>query len=400
MEDDDPEALGWMAGYPPPADKLVRFADGTYYSWPQLRWSFNHMEQLVPTKVVWRGSGACRELPAEPHRLDQLDIKLADGSTLPWGDMLSRTHTDALAVLHGGKLVYEEYFGASGPHVRHLLMSCNKSMVGTIAECLIHCGTLDPDAPVPTAVPELADSAWGNATVRQVLDMVIGMRFHEDYLDPTSDVWRFMRSTGMAPPRPEDPATICDYLPTVAKQGAHGESFAYREPNIFVLGWVVRRMAGEDLASLASRLVWRHIGAEHDWLYLVDAGGAETTAAATLRDFVRFGELIANRGRLGGTQVLPGQCIEEILAGGSQEAFARGGYDTLPGWSYRSQWWIRHIDGRRCPVARGAHGQLLYIDPALELVVARFGSCPEAPSSLLDPIMWPTIDAISAELAR
>ena len=50
--------------------------------------------------------------------------------------------------------------------------------------------------------------------------------------------------------------------------------------------------------------------------------------------------------------------------------------------------------------ARGAHGQLLYIDPANDLVIARFGSSPDAPSYLIDHIMWPTIDAICSALTR
>jgi hypothetical protein len=398
MAVDDPLELGWMAGSPPPHDKQIRFADGSYYAWPQMRWSFNHMDQLVPTKSVWRGPDASRPLPSQPRRFDHVEVELADGSSLDWTEMLTSTHTDGLAVLHAGMLVYEEYFGACGPHVRHALMSCNKSMVGTVAECLIAEGVLAESVLVPALVPELAGSAWGDATVRQVLDMVIGMEFYENYLDPDSEVWRFMRSTGMVPAGGDGPATICDYLPTVAKQSQHGESFAYREPNIFVLGWIVHRAAGRDIASLASELVWQHIGAEHDWQYMVDGSGAETTACATLRDFVRFGELVLNRGWIGDTRVLPSSVTDSIFAGGDQTVFANAGIETLPDWSYRSQWWIRHIGERRCPTARGAHGQFLYIDPDNELVVARFGSAPEAPAVLLDHVIWPMMDAICAEL--
>ncbi len=392
------QAREWMAGFPPPADKIVRFADGTYYSWPQMRWSFSHMEQLVPTKTVWRGAGAARELPGAPRSFDDVTVELADGSILEWDEMLASTHTDGLAVLHRGELVYEEYFGASGPLIRHALMSCNKSMVGLVAEGLIHDGVLDDAALVPTIVPELAGTAWADATVRQVLDMEIGMVFYEDYMDPTSDVWRFMRSTGMTPGGPDDPPTIADYLVTVEKEGQHGHAFAYREPNIFVLGWIVRRAAGADLTTLASERVWQHIGAEHDWLYMVDASGAETTATATLRDFARFGQLVLDGGRVGDAQVVPSEVIDAILQGGDQERFARAGMETLPNWSYRSQWWYRHIEGRVCPVARGAHGQMLLIDPANDLVIARFGSAPDAPSALSDPVLLPMVDAITAVL--
>jgi hypothetical protein len=314
--------------------------------------------------------------------------------------MLSSTHTDALAVLHKGHLVYEAYFGACGPHVHHTMMSCNKSMVGTVAEVLIHEGRLEDTALVPTLVPELAASAWGDATVRDVLDMVVSMVFHEDYMVPDSDVWKVVRASGMAPLGPDDPPTIADFLPSVKKDGAHGTTFAYREPNIFVLGWLVRRATNQDLATLASEIIWQHIGAEHDWLYMIDAGGAESTASATLRDFVRFGGLYANRGIVDGKRVLPKPVVDAVLGGGNQAVFARAGMETLPDWSYRSQWWYRHVGDRVCPVSRGAHGQLLYIDPANELVIARFGSSPHAPSVLLDPILVPMIDSIAAEVSR
>ncbi|MBT5852152.1 MAG: hypothetical protein HOH36_17115, partial [Acidimicrobiaceae bacterium] len=53
MTEDDPRKLEWMAGFPPPPDKIVRFRDGTYYQWPQMRWTFNHLPQLTPTKITW-----------------------------------------------------------------------------------------------------------------------------------------------------------------------------------------------------------------------------------------------------------------------------------------------------------------------------------------------------------
>ena len=405
MTEDDPQSLGWMAGFPPAADKIIRFSDLSYYGWPQLRWSFNHLPQLTPTKLAWRGTRASRQLPAEPRDFTDLTIALADGSTIGWAEMIDSTHTDGLAVLHDGRLVFEEYFGACGPHVHHSLMSCNKSMIGTVSEILIHDGTLDDTALVPTIVPELADSAWSDATVRDVLDMVVSMTYHEDYMVPDSDVWKVVRASGMAPLTEADPPTVADFLPSIPKDGSHGEAFAYREPNIFVLGWIVRRAAGKDLTTLASEMVWQHIGAEHDWLYMVDASGAESTASATLRDFVRFGQLFADGGLVddekGDSQrILPQAVVDAVLGGGDQAVFARAGMETLPDWSYRSQWWYRHVDGRICAVARGAHGQFLYIDPTNDLVIARFGSSPNAPSTLLDHVLLPTIDAITADLAE
>lgn len=96
-------------------------------------------------------------------------------------------------VLHRGALVTEIYFGECDPHSRHTMMSCNKSMIGTLAECLIDDGTLDDGALVVDVLPELSGSACADATVRQVMDMVVGIAFTEDYLDQSSDVWPFLR---------------------------------------------------------------------------------------------------------------------------------------------------------------------------------------------------------------
>lgn len=335
------------------------------------------------------------ELPSTPLNFRDLTIKTA-GGTLSWDEALAVTHTDGLLVLHRGNVVFEEYGAENGPHVRHLIMSCNKSLVGTIAESLIDEGVIDEDALVPTILPELGSSAWADATVRDVLDMRVGIEYVEDYTDPASDVWRFLQCTGMIPAQPGNEAiSVAEVLPSFSKDGEHGEAFSYQEPNIFVLVWLVRRAAQETLAALVSDRIWRHLGAEHDFVYLLDPSGAETTSAMTLRDFARWGQFVLNRGRVDDRQVMPPHIFDRILLGGDQAAFAHAGYATMPNWSYTSQWWIRHVDGRTCAEARGAYGQFLYIDPTNDLVIARFGSAKEAPSSLLDPIVLPTFDAIA-----
>jgi|TARA_B110000977_G_scaffold35919_1_gene48033 hypothetical protein len=396
----DPGKLNWMKGFPPPHEKVVRFAEKSFYAWPQLRWSLSHIDELMPTKRVWRGAGPCRALPQKLQMFDDLMIVTLNGTELCWDDALEQSYTDGLLVLHGGEVVYEEYFGACAPDVRHIIQSANKSFVGILAESLIHEGKLDANALVPAIIPELIDSAYGDATVQQVLDMLIGMEFHEDYLDPESEIWRFHRATGMSPPSSiNEFELVADVLPNVKKAGRHGEAFAYREPNIFVLGWIVRRSGMQDLTTQLSERVWQHIGAEHDGYYIMDPGGAESSSGFTLRDFARFGELVRTGGVIERKQVIPAAVIDKVLLGGDQGLFAKAGYKTLPGWSYKSQWWIRHLPDRNCAVARGAHGQVLYVDPANELVIARFGSAPKAPSTLLDDIFLPMLDVITTRLS-
>ena len=356
------------------------------------------MEELVPTRAVWRGPGAAHKFVRSSVTLDDVPIR-TDGGRLSFSDALEATGTDGIIVLHRGAVVHEAYFGHLSADLRHVMMSCNKSIVGLVAECLLHEGLLDEAALVPTVVPELAGSAWGDATIRDVLDMRVGLAYDEDYTDPNSDVWRFLRCTGMVPPAPgQEGLSIAEVLPTFAKRGEHGAGFSYEEPNIFVLGWIVRRVVGASLADIVSDRIYRHLGAEHDAFYMLDPAGADTTAAATLRDFARFGQLIADGGKVGDSLVVPAEVIDRIRQGGDRDAFASAGLATLPGWSYRSQWWIRHLEWGTATVARGAYGQMLYVDATQGIVIARFGSAEGAPSALLDPIVLPTIDAIVERL--
>ena len=191
------------------------------------------MEQLVPTKATWRGTAGATDLPVAARSLgsllgDDIEIETLGGVTLTFGEALRQSDTDALVVLHRGELVDERYFGACDPHSRHTMMSCNKSMIGTLAECLISEGILDDTDLVIDLVPELIGSAWTDATIRQVLDMVIGMAFHEDYLDPASDVWRFLRSSGMIRSQAGDAEAIADYLPRLATPP---RNFVLRRPS-------------------------------------------------------------------------------------------------------------------------------------------------------------------------
>jgi CubicO group peptidase (beta-lactamase class C family) len=118
-----------------------------------------------------------------------------------------------------------------------------------------------------------------------------------------------------------------------------------------------------------------------------------------LRDFARFGELMRLGGHFNGQQIVPAAVVDEIRRGGSREAFAKAGYATLPGWSYHNQWWVSH-DDHGAFMARGVHGQAIYIDPKAEMVIARFASHPLAGNVNLDPTSLPAYRAIAEHLLQ
>jgi hypothetical protein len=401
----DPLSLGWMVGSPPPADKIIRFADGSFYRFPQLRWSFANMSQLVPMAVVSRGEAPVAVLPRAPRKdIDAVSFTTLDGEPMTWEQSLGANFTDGIVVLHRGKIVYERYFGVFDAHKQHSAFSVTKSFVGTLAAILADEGKLDPAAPVTKYLPELADSAYGDATVRQLMDMTIGVKYSEKYSDPNAEVFAYARAGGMLPRPPgyQGPGNFYDFLVTLQKEGEHGQGMTYKTVNTEVLAWILTRISGQTLAELLSQRIWSKLGAENDALLQVDSigtGGGGGGLNAGLRDMARFGEAMRLNGSFNGQQIIPAAVVKDIRAGADREHFKSAGYATLPGWSYRDMWWVSHNE-HGVFSARGVHGQLIWIDPKAEMVIARFASNWQASNVLFDGTSLPAYMAVARHLSQ
>jgi hypothetical protein len=401
----DPVRLGWMVGAPPPRDRQVRFADNTMSRFPQVRWAFSNIRALVPTVAVDRGDGPVRPLPvALRDDIDGLTFETLPGSgfdrPISWSESLLANFTDGIVVLHRGILVHERYFGAGGPAQPHLLASVSKSFAGLIAASLVAEGSLDENAPVSTWLPEMVGSGYADATLRHVLDMTTGLDYSEDYTSARADIAILARAAGWAPPLPDTPDGIRAYLPQIKPAGRHGDTFTYRTCNTDVLAWILHRVTGQPLHRLVSERIWQHLGCEHDAYYSVDATGTEFAGGGlntTLRDLARFGEMLRLGGRVGNRQVVPAAVVADVAGGADPAKFTPAGYTTLPGWSYRNQFWVSHnAHGAYC--GRGIRGQMVWVDPKAEMVIARFGSHPLAGNMNLDPTSIPAWEALGRHL--
>lgn len=403
-ESTDPVTLGWMQGFPPPPDKLVMQPESDFFSFPKMRWTVCHIRELMPTKQVSRGLRAPVPLEYAPlPGFDQVSfVPLGADTPMNWAQSLSENYTDGLLVLHEGKVVYEHYSGCLNDAGKHAAMSMTKSLTGLLAEILVVEGRLDEKARVATLVPELRDSAFGNASVRQVMDMTTALQYSEDYANPKADIWAYSRAASPLP-KPEGytgPDGYFEYLETVKGNGKHGEAFGYRTINSDALGWIIARVTGKDVAQLLSERIWQKIGAEQDAYLTVDAKGTPFAGgglSAGLRDLGRVGQLMLEEGSLNGQRLFPKTVVENIRAGGDRNAFAKAGYTTLKGGSYRSMWWVFHND-HGAFAARGVHGQTIYVDPTANMVIVRFSSFPTAANAAIDPTSLPAYQAVAEYL--
>lgn len=397
----DPARLGWMQGTPPAPEKQIR-ADGSHYSFPMLRWSFSNWRSLFPTAGLT--PAATPALLPRKRRTDLDSVRFTPiGGTSPitWEQSLGPNYTDAIIVLHRGRVVYERSFGVTGIDTPHIAWSVTKSFVGLLAEALIAEGRLDADAQVTSLIPELAQSGFAGATVRQVMDMTTGIAFDESYGDPQSDMSRLALAGGMLtrPPGHQGPEGFLAFLATIGAKGAHGEAFTYRTANTDLLGWIVARAGGKPLAKQMQDRFWGPMGMAHEAYFHIDSIGTPFAGGglnASVEDLARFGEMVRLNGRFNGRQIVPEAAIASITAGGDPAKFPARTFPTLTGWSYRSQWWVAP-DGTIS--ARGVHGQAIWIDPGAEVVIARVASHPVASNVFNDPTSLPAYRAVADHLA-
>ena len=405
-QDSDPTVMGWMQGFPPPDERLITQPDANYFSFPKLRWSVCHLREFLPTEEISRGTGAPIPLsypsPARfadlARQIDALTFRPTNATEdMTWDQSLYANYTDGMLIMHKGQVVYERYFGCLREDGKHAIMSMTKSITGLLAEILVAEGVLDDSLTVKDIIPEIGQSAFATATVREVMDMTTGVQYSEDYSDPEADIWVYSRAASPLP-KPADydgPDGYWEYLQQVGPEGAHGEAFHYKTINSDMLGWVISRVTGKAVTELASERLWRPMGAEMDAYQTVDgkgvpfAGGGVT---AGLRDLARLGQLMLNEGALNGKRVFPAAVVQTIAGGGDQSKFS--GFPSIANGSYTSHWWVFHND-HGAYAARGVHGQTIYVDPTADMVLVRLASYPRAQNGSIDPTSLPAYQAVA-----
>ncbi|OBF08187.1 hydrolase [Mycobacterium sp. ACS4054] len=372
---------------------------------PYSHWSFQHVEDFVPTAVIARGEGPVAAIAAAPAALAEIPVTNTNGSATTVGAVMAATVTDGWAVAHRGAMVLEEYLDGMTADTRHLLFSVSKSLVAAVVGVLHGAGAIELAAPVTKYVPALADCGYAGATVRHLLDMRSGIAFSEDYGDPAAEIHLLDQAMGWAPKsRPDNPGTLRDFLLTLRRKAAHGGPFEYRSCETDVLGLVCEAVAGQRMPGLMSEVLWSRIGAQRDASIAVDPCGTgffDGGVSACLTDMIRFGSLLLRDGvSLTGRQVVPASWIADTLDGGpdSREAFAASPDDTeLPGGMYRNQMWFPY-PGNNVVLCLGMCGQMIYVNRAAEVVAAKVSTQPHSH----EPHMLDTLrafDAVAYELA-
>lgn len=337
---------------PPLAESGERFRVGT----------FSNMDRLFPNNRVRKG---VKILPFKKAEHEPAIHYVVNGGSLSIEDYLHRNRVSGLLVIKDGKILIERYRYERRDTDRFVSNSIAKSITGLAVGLALQDGLISSlDDKAATYVPELAGTAYGATSIRNLLRMSSGVRFSEDY-SGNDDLAPFIRALVA------NGAVEALKLFNV-REAAEGSRFSYASSETLVLGLVVRASTNKSLSDYISEKIWKPMGAESDATWVIDPKGMEWSFAkfsAVLRDYGRLGFLLANNGELSGRKILPtGYLVEATDWHRHQDAFRPGNATPYLGYGY--QFWTFPGQNRRFALM-GIFGQLIYVDPSRKLVVVQ-----------------------------
>jgi CubicO group peptidase (beta-lactamase class C family) len=382
----DAERLGMKQGYPVCAQPLTR---------PECRvgaWSAN--ETIGASSVVRPGGDPMplprwQDAPAINYRWGLFNKSL--------DDFMDDTKTTGLMVIKDGRVVVERYQYGRQPDMQFRSFSMAKTFTAMLVGIAHSKGLIRSlDDKAADYWPEIAPSAYGQTTIRNLLRMSSGVPFRELYTwTPDDDIWLWGRVL-YSPENRMRPEKIVEYLNTkTTREAEQGRRFKYATIETEILGRVLSRAAGMSITQMTEDWLWKPMGAQAQarWL-LAGADQGEGTGGsfnATLRDYARFGVLLANDGLRDGVQIIPRDYLLDATDAARQPTAFRPRYAT-PGMGYGYQTWIAPFKERTFAL-QGIHGQHIMVQPKSGIVMVQT-SVNDQPSGRQDPRPYQMRDAL------
>lgn len=356
-------ALGYPTGWGPPGQQP------RWEAYPEYRvGNFSGGFEAMFRHNVVRSGGAPSPLDAVARAGDARRASLASAAEA----YLRAWPTTGLLVERDGEILFEGYGLGRDAGMRLTSWSMAKSVTSLLLGIALDRGLVRSIDDVPADyVPGLAGTLHGAVPIRHLLNMSSGAEV-DHARDPVHiDVPALLG-------HPATRAAGTDLERVVrgwnAAREAPGTRFNYNELCPLAIGMVIREASGTSLARFAQDHLWQPMGAEGDATWLCDSRGKEYNCvgfAARLRDWARLGRLVAQRGRMGGRQVVSAAYVESCASWGPhdrQVAFGAARPDT----GYKNFFWHPRADGRWLAM-NGHLGQRVAIDLGSRTVMVRTG---------------------------
>lgn len=310
--------------------------------------------------------------------------KMPDGRSVD--GYMNANNIGGLMVLKDNKIRLEAYGEGVDSTTVWTSFSVAKSITSMLLGVALKEGDIESlNDPLGKYIPELKGKDYGKVSIKELLTMTSGIEWNEDYADSNSDVAQMYLQ-----PCFDQEAHILTYMKSLKSIEEPGETFNYSTGETDLLGILIQKATGQSLSKYLSDKIWKPWGMAQDAHWLADEcsmlnlGGSGLSA--TLRDYARLGTVMLEKGKMEEENLFADEWIKDatalLLPVGEDES----GYGYL--------WW-RFSNGSYA--AFGIFGQMIYINPNTNLIIAQFAAWPEAGSKALSAERAAFINAVEAE---
>jgi CubicO group peptidase (beta-lactamase class C family) len=321
---------------------------------------------ILPTQVV-KANPAAAALPEAQVDLSQLTYEV-NGRTRTVEQYMQSGSTNAIAFMHNGRFIYDDYQNGFNFNTRAHMWSVTKSVTTSLVGIAVAEGLVDSiHDPITKYIPDATNTVWEGVSVEDLLQMESGTYWVDVPVHQPEQLVLMgadFHSNGLFG------MTRDEYLLRLTRVSPPGEHYRYNSGDAQMLAWLLERVYQKPYAHILSEKIWQPAGMQDDALVMHDRLGntfASMGLFATPRDMLRFGEIHRNGGRsVDGRQIVP----EAWVA-------ASHNYDKATGGGPRGYMWP-HWGGIESGnyTAQGYGHQLVSVAPSLNMVGVRFGNDP------------------------
>ena len=321
---------------------------------------------ILPTQVV-KADPAAAALPEARVDLSQVTYEV-NGRTRTVDQFMQSGSTNAIAFMHNGQFIYEDYQNGFNPKTRAHMWSVTKSVTTALVGIAVADGLVESiHDPITRYIPDVADTVWEGVSIEDLLQMESGTYWVDVPVHQPEELILMgadFHSNGLYG------MTRDEYLPHLTRVSPSGAFYRYNSGDAQMLAWLLENVYQRPYAEILSEKIWQPAGMQDDALVMIDRLGntfASMGLMATPRDMLRFGEIFRNNGRsIDGKQIVPSAWVE-----------ASHNYDKATGGGPRGYMWP-HWGGVESGnyTASGYGHQRVSVAPSLNAVGVRFGNDP------------------------
>jgi CubicO group peptidase (beta-lactamase class C family) len=291
--------------------------------------------------------------------------------------------TRGLLVWHQGFVVHEQYAKGHAAEVRWMTNSASKPVVAMLVACAQARGDLGPAETLITQYwPELKGTAWESVTIGHCLAMTTGIDFVEESLDLEGGEAHYAKLFDALVF-----GSIDRFIAKLGRRAPAGVEVVYSSIDTEALGGTLIRATGKSIAELLEEYIWKPAGMEMPAYWMTDTTGREMALAglcASLRDYARLGLIMLHDGRWNGQQIVPSEPIN-AFSHPDPKLFEMPGHDDYPLIPVNQTFVPNNVaDQRGDYMAAGSWGQIIYVDPRHETVIAHHGICADITTEYIE----------------